>query len=161
VLTNAIRSAMSVEMDEAERIKHRLDGLQMINLSARSADTALATTQPILEELIREIKRTINYYQSLFAEGASEGIIHGLLLSGGTARMRNLDRYLEDRIQIPVQAVDVFSNRYMNVPTRMAELLGNDSASLAVAIGLGLREMMSEQNVMMAKRSRKTVAQRR
>lgn len=160
ILTNAIRAALNVVPAEAEEAKKRLDAKKMLAQQGRGADPALVATQPILEELVKEIKRTIDYYQSFF-EGSTEGVINGLVISGGTARMRNLDLYLENKLQIPVQAAEVFKSRFLNVPQTMSNLLGSDSASLAVAVGLALREIMLARGLETAPRSRKAAIQRR
>lgn len=140
-ITQGIHSTLNLDVAEAEEFKYHLNALKMIPANGKVGNPVINSIQTTLDELVREIRRTINYYQSLFAEGSEEGVIQGLLLSGGTSRMQNIDKYLERQLQIPVQTADVFTGRYLNIPDQLAGYLDNDSVSMSAAIGLALREM--------------------
>jgi type IV pilus assembly protein PilM len=105
---------------------------------------AMQVTMPFLDEILREVRRSLNFYHSQFPEGAAERNVTRLLLCGGTARMRGLAGFLEERLSVPVSVLDLFNATGdlagvdVGGPTR--DWLRGRSADLAIACGLALKE---------------------
>jgi type IV pilus assembly protein PilM len=171
MLTQAIVSAANVTPEQAEALKGQLDlqpapgsgalafrpgGAQEIadeDPESRTADRlstalpgldmAMQVTMPFLDEILREVRRSLNFYHSQFPEGAAEANVTRLLLCGGTARMHGLAGFLEERLSVPVAVLDLFNATGhlagvdVGGPTR--EWLRDRSADLAIATGLGLK----------------------
>jgi type IV pilus assembly protein PilM len=164
MLTQAIVSAANVDPEQAEALKGQLDlqpappggarteasaGSENIfstadpALSAAGLDMAMQVTMPFLDEILREVRRSLNFYHSQFPEGAPEANVTRLLLCGGTARMHGLAVFLEERLSVPVAVLDLFNATGhlagvdVGGPTR--EWLRDRSADLAIATGLGLK----------------------
>ncbi len=87
---------------------------------------------PILENLFAEIRRSLNYYRSQ-PEGAA---ITKVILSGGSARLKNLDQFLSQKLRVPVEIADPLSRiKYDPTTFKLKEIL----PSFSVAVGLALR----------------------
>ncbi|MCK4648853.1 type IV pilus assembly protein PilM [bacterium] len=87
---------------------------------------------PILENLFAEIRRSLNYYRSQPA-GAE---ITRVILSGGSARLKNLDKFLSQRLGVPVEIADPLSRiKYDPAIFKLKEIL----SSFSVAVGLALK----------------------
>jgi type IV pilus assembly protein PilM len=171
MLTQAIVSAANVTADEAEALKEELDlqpgppggfrgedsgvdedsgtdGFAGVSAEPRpptpGLDMAMQVTMPFLDEILREVRRSLNFYHSQFPEGASQANVTRLLLCGGTARMRGLAGFLEERLSVPVAVLDLFNATGhlagvdVEGPTR--DWLRGRSADLAIATGLALKE---------------------
>jgi type IV pilus assembly protein PilM len=172
MLTQAIVSASNVTAEEAEALKEELDlqpappgsgvhafrpsGVQEDGSEDPNAltpecpnaspglDMAMQVTMPFLDEILREVRRSLNFYHSQFPEGASQANVTRLLLCGGTARMRGLAGFLEERLSVPVAVLDLFNATGhlagvdVEGPTR--DWLRGRSADLAIATGLALKE---------------------
>ena len=164
MLTQAIVSAANVTADEAEALKEYLDLQPPPPFVSHAAaveegrdlpaeipppplpglDMAMQVTMPFLDEILREVRRSLNFYHSQFPEGASQANVTRLLLCGGTARMRGLAGFLEERLSVPVAVLDLFNATGhlagvdVDGPTR--DWLRDRSADLAIATGLALKE---------------------
>ncbi|MBA7660091.1 Cell division protein FtsA [subsurface metagenome] len=87
---------------------------------------------PVLENLFAEIRRSLNYYRS--QPGGAD--ITKVILSGGSARLKNLERFLSQRLGVPVEVADPLSQiKYDPAIFKLKEIL----PSFSVAVGLALR----------------------
>jgi type IV pilus assembly protein PilM len=167
MLTQAIVSAANVTVEEAEALKEHLDLQPPPPFVSHAAaveegrelpadpvppplpglDMAMQVTMPFLDEILREVRRSLNFYHSQFPEGASQASVTRLLLCGGTARMRGLAGFLEERLSVPVSVLDLFNATGhlagvdVDGPTR--DWLRDRSADLAIATGLALKEQVA------------------
>lgn len=140
-LSAAIRNATGCTDEEAEEMKHAVDLRDLLQPSEEARENAaLRAIQPLMDELLREIRRSINYYQSQLPDG-SDASVDTLILTGGTARMKGLEDYTRSRLN--VQAVvgsPVLSSMYdsSSAPEGMSE---DDVPLIAVGLGLALKEL--------------------
>jgi type IV pilus assembly protein PilM len=95
--------------------------------------------QPHLDDLVREIRRSLNYYQSQQTEGSQNKQIDVLMISGGGAKLPGLVEYIGHKLSIPAITADVFSNPRFLVSTSPEETNGME---LAIASGLAMRAHM-------------------
>jgi len=87
---------------------------------------------PILENLFAEIRRSLSYYRS--QPGGAE--ITRVILSGGSARLKNLDKFLSQRLGVPVEIANPLSQiKYDSAIFKLKEML----PSFSVAMGLALK----------------------
>lgn len=107
--TKAISQSLNVSFEEAEKIKHEKGE---IKVDSSSSDAAAPATQkistliePVLKDLVTEVQRSIDYYRSRYKDGE----ISLILLSGGTARLKNIDTYLSKEFKIQCIIADPFS----------------------------------------------------
>ncbi|MFQ5604859.1 MAG: type IV pilus assembly protein PilM [bacterium] len=88
---------------------------------------------PVLERLITEIKRTVDFYKEKFHVESLQKI----LISGGGALLINLPKYLSRELDTPVAFLEPFRNISLKNVTNQTELAKLGSR-FAVAIGLAL-----------------------
>jgi type IV pilus assembly protein PilM len=93
---------------------------------------------PVLGELVTEIRRSLDYYRSQHPELP----ISRLVLCGGTIRMPNLDRFLENELGVSVERANPLAQLGVNLPTAPPDWLQDVSPVLSVAIGLAERDMV-------------------
>ncbi len=92
------------------------------------------TMTPVLNKLLGEIRRSFDYYETQSRKKTVERII----LSGGSARLKNLNRFLANKLGIPVEHMGVFRN-IESGKTRDAEQLADREFQLGVCTGLAMR----------------------
>lgn len=93
-----------------------------------------AAMAPVLSELVIELRRSLEYYRGR----SVDGMIDEILLCGGSAVIKNLDQFLASELGIPTRVADPF--QYAPVTSRT--LMREQAASFAVAVGLGVRDMI-------------------
>ena len=129
-----IMNVLGLESSEAESLKQRQNNL-LQRLDSHSDFTEVHRQMNLLvEELAREIRRTVEYYQMQNREAT----IDNFYLAGGSANIDNLAYNLSELLALtvtvhnPLDFVEVassFDSNYLNTI----------APRLAVAIGLGLR----------------------
>ena len=102
--TETLKNGLRVDALEANRLKTEVD----LNLLVQGGDPAtteeaqlmdaVRAVQGTLDELLREVRRSINFYQSQLGEGIEAQVLSEILLSGGTAKMRGMDAYVTARL---------------------------------------------------------------
>jgi type IV pilus assembly protein PilM len=95
--------------------------------------------QPMLSELITEIRRSLEYYSSREPDTPIERIV----LYGGTSRMPSLAEFIHNEIGLEVvlaNPVELLDLTYMRQSPQYLEAL---APSLPVCIGLALRDMIA------------------
>lgn len=145
--TNAIKAGVAGSFEEAEEIKLDL-GLKYPIDSPEISDPTnrgWRAVQPVLDELIREIRRSVNYYQSQFPENHTDSMIDKIVLTGGSSRIPGLERYVSSLLGIQTTKAGIFGQTAV-LPGRLTQAFVDEySPVLGVAVGLGLRECMSEE----------------
>lgn len=143
--TNAIKSLAGGSFEDAERMKlemtmnHPLDQLSITEPDNRS----WKVVQPLMDELIREIRRSIHYYQSQFPEGSSDALVSRILLTGGSARIPGLDAYMSSKLNIPTETADVFKRSAISAGKVPPAFMTEHGPVLAVGTGLALKELIN------------------
>lgn len=151
--TAAISAALECDPSEAERVKMSLDLVQATaDRQVMRSDRVAGAVVPLLEEVVKEIRRSLNFYQSQFPEGSPEAVVHRLVVCGGSGKFKGLSTYLQNALGMPVEMADVFHNRFVNLDAARAGLLAADSASMVLAVGLALREVVVRRHARTAPR---------
>lgn len=144
--TNAIRGLAGASFEDAEQMKLEMaDGcpLDQIN-SAQPDNRTWKVVQPLLDELIREIRRSINYYHSQFPEGSVDLFVGKIVLTGGSARMRGMDAYISSKLNVPTEIADVFKQSAISTGRVAPAFVEEHGPVLAVGTGLSLKELVPE-----------------
>ena len=95
----------------------------------------MRVVQPHIDDLIREVRRSLNYFQSQAQEGGGK-TIDVVVLSGGGAKMPGLAQYFSHKLGIPSESLGVLDN------TKFSFAGGGEAGhglDLAVATGLAMR----------------------
>lgn len=146
--TDAIRNALDIDTDEASHLKE--SAMQVVTSEEERAtldpvaQQASRAIEPLLDELIREVRRSLAYHdyqQQAPDAGSGELGVNRILLSGGSARLPHLAEYFMSQLAVPVEVVNVFGNGHLKAQGVNPEYLQTHSPSLLVGAGLALREI--------------------
>jgi len=92
---------------------------------------------PILGDMVNELRRSFEYIRSR----AGEMEIEKMIVSGGGALIKNINKFFQQELAIPVEIGD--SLKGMKINPRLSPLYLNEiSPLLAVAIGLAIRDFV-------------------
>ncbi len=159
-LTAAIASKLNISSIEAEKIKinYGLEAKTKVGLEEKTGDSELEKEiledhrileilTPILSQLTSDIKNFLDFYYSHTSHehlSPSRHEVKRVLLSGGGANLKGLDRYLARELGLTV----VLGNPWINVlndpQERVPESYLRRSLSYTNALGLALRGVMAD-----------------
>jgi len=150
--TNAIRSLSGGLFDEAEQAKLAMTSqIPLDQLGATEPDNKCwRVVQPLMDELIREIRRSVHFYQSQFPEGSADAAVSKIVLTGGTARMPGLDAYMSSKLNTPTEVAHVFQETAIGTGQVAPQFIEECGPVLAVCTGLALKELVPESASRMA-----------
>ncbi len=134
-LTDALKSYFKLDEDDAESGKAQLDISELVQEGVPKENPPIRVVQPHIDDLIREVRRSLNYFQSQ-AQDAAGKTIDAVVLSGGGAKMPGLAQYFAHKLGIPAESVGVLDN------SRFSFAGGGEAGhglDLAVASGLAMR----------------------
>jgi type IV pilus assembly protein PilM len=138
--THAVMSQLNKEPHLAVDLKRQLNLEQLADPTADSSTEqfrAARAVQPLLDEMLREVRRSIHYYfQSEAKEAMRQAAIDQIYLAGGGAGMGGIARVFSQVFSCPCELADPFAS---------ARVSGGDSVSqtapaFAVALGLALKD---------------------
>lgn len=128
--TESIQKDLGLSFDDAEKIKK---GETTEGLDTADIDSII---ENVSTEITSEITRSFGYFKATMG---SENI-NKVLLSGGSSKIRNLNSFLQERLELPVEFINPF--RMIDIPPSFDSDYINSIAPLAaVAVGLGLRRL--------------------
>jgi len=93
---------------------------------------------PVLNKLLGEIRRSFDYYETQSRKKTVERVV----LLGGSARLKNVNRFLANKLGIPVEHFATFRNVEVEKGID-PEFLGEKEFQLGVCLGLALRKAES------------------
>ncbi len=134
-MTEALKAYFKLDDEKAEDGKRQLDLASLLEEDDVVENPPLRVLQPHVDELIREVRRSLNYYQSQQSEKGESSSVTRIVLSGGGANLSGLAPYFEHKLGLPVVTLGVFDN-----PRVLAQ--GDDAGhgrDLSVASGLAMR----------------------
>jgi type IV pilus assembly protein PilM len=133
-LTDALKSYFKLTDEDAEIGKAQLNVSELTEENLQE-NPPLRVLQPHLDDLVREVRRSLNYFQSQNAEGGEARQVDLILLTGGGAKLNGLTTYMEQKLGLPVIAPGVFDNpRFVR-----GSVYDERGMELAVATGLAMR----------------------
>ena len=135
-LTGAIAEALSCDWTEAEALKIKHADLRAEE--GHSENTMVRRLRhvilPLVTRLSNEVRRSVDFYLAR-VRGSS---VSQIVLTGGTARLRNLSSFLGEATALPVRIGNPLATCELDArfpPDDLADI----SPTLAVAVGLALR----------------------
>lgn len=136
--TDALQNYFKLSDEDAEAGKAQLDLSPLVGTTMLE-NQPLRVLQPHVDDLIREIRRSLNYYQSQQTDGQTVAPVSHLLVSGGGAKLHGLGDYLAHKLGLEVVCAGVFSNPHFIYAGQGDPGVGME---LSVASGLALRPLM-------------------
>ncbi len=127
-LTEAIQESLNLEPPQAEKLKKE-EG------EAGGDSNVSRALNPVLKDLVSELRLSFDYYENQ----ALERTTNRILFSGGSARLKNLDKFLTEALGIPTEIWSSLDG--LGVSSDIdKERLTDAVPLLSVGIGLALRE---------------------
>jgi type IV pilus assembly protein PilM len=140
-LTGVLKTQLYCDAPEAEQRKAAADMAALLEGGASPEEAeAPRLLQPMLDELLREIRRSIQFFQSQLPEGSEAQPLREIVLSGGGAQLRNLAAYMNARLGTEVRLGNPFANPLFETHAEAASFLDDQHPRLAVALGLAVKE---------------------
>ncbi len=132
-LTHAIAEAMNVDLATAQTLKEEraemlLGGEQLHDMTLQRLHRAIL---PVVTRLCTELRRSLDFYLARLRGQA----ISQIILTGGTAKLKNLAPFLSGELGLPVEIGNPFSLCEADYPP---EYLTDVAPMMAVAVGLAL-----------------------
>jgi type IV pilus assembly protein PilM len=136
-------SSFDLGFDDAAAQPHEVSPVP-VHQSARMSDEetkerVAEAIGPVLVDLAAELRRFLEYYQTKYFT-----LPEKIIVSGGTAKMRGLDRFLETELGIPVQSADPLKHVAVSCPRHSEPYLREIAPFFSVSIGLAVREMLPD-----------------
>jgi len=141
--TDALKNQLRVDTAEAERIKAEVD--LTILLQGGSDPTAVEVArsiQSILDEMLREIRRSVNYYQSQQADGKGQQPLSEIILSGGASQLGGLATYVTARLGTETRVGNALDSPTFDAAAEAEEWLREQAPRLGTSLGLAIKDMM-------------------
>ena len=143
-LTQAIKSLINCDDTEAEALKRAVHIGPRLTTAGEPPDENLVKAaraiQPLLDELLREIRRSLHYFQSQFSENSAQKVVSRLLLTGGTSRMSGLPEYISAKLGVRAKLLNVISDGTIERGSLTDEDATGDGPLFGVVAGLVLKE---------------------
>lgn len=137
-LTEALRTFFDLTPEDAEAGKCQLNISELLEESPRE-NPPLRVLHPYIDELVREIRRSINYYESQQVDGQAPQPIKSVVLTGGGSALQGTAEYLSSKLGVEVVTAGVFGNpRIVNfTPHELGQ-----GFEWSVASGLAMRPFL-------------------
>lgn len=144
--TEAIADNLKVSLSDAEnlKVKYGLEKKDQPRETTKDVDSKSEVFEalvPSLTDLVEQIKKYLEYYQSHFFHEhfpKENRVVKKILISGGGSNLKGLAEFLSVELKIPVEKADPLVNillKKQKIPPRG----GSENLSFATAIGLALR----------------------
>ena len=130
--TSTIQRELNVGYDQAEALK-----LGVGVTDKRHQEDVLSIMAEVSEEIAEEIQRSFEFFRTT----AADEVIDRMMISGGCAKIKGLDRFLSNRLGLPVSVADPFRGLYYSDKFFDPEYLQDLAPVAAVSVGLALRRM--------------------
>jgi type IV pilus assembly protein PilM len=143
--TKEIQKEFNIKFSEAEELKKSHGAISMeeddfsLSTVSQKDDRVLRMSDvmtPILNKLLGEIRRSFDYYETQ----ARKKTVERVILLGGSARLKNVNRFLANKLGIPVELFSPFRNVELNKKDSASEALTEREYHMGVCLGLALRQ---------------------
>lgn len=135
-VTKAIAEVMSLELPAAQTLKE--DRAQLLLEGQQPDDPTIAQLHeailPVINSIFTEVRRSLDYYQTRSRGQAVSKVV----LTGGTAKLRNLAPFLSEELGLPVEVGNPFT-AFRTERALPQEFMNDIAPMMAVAVGLALR----------------------
>ena len=144
-MDRALAAALTVDPEEARRLKEERaiactrDQLSSLPEESRQVSQVIA---PVLEEIVRDVQRSFNFLASRLNLDPSAPVVDRVLLTGGGAMMRGIDRFMSSQLEAPVEVFNLFRSLPVTAASYDASYLAALGPSCVAAVGLAIAEMM-------------------
>jgi type IV pilus assembly protein PilM len=134
-LTEALKNYFKLSSQDAEEGKAQLNLAELIDADGPRENPPLRVIQPHLDDLVREVRRSLNYFQSQSGDGQNGRKVEAIIVSGGGAKLEGTDVYLAHKLGLPVSRLGLYDH-----PAVLSNESGDEKGlDYVVAGGLAMR----------------------
>ncbi|MFM9874417.1 MAG: type IV pilus biogenesis protein PilM [Fimbriimonadaceae bacterium] len=138
VMTDALKSYFQLNDEQAETGKAQLDFTPLV-ANPMTDNPPLKVVQSHVDDLAREIRRSLGYFQSQQAESSRSNPVTHIVLTGGGAKLLGLGEYMANKLGAEVITTGVFDNpRFIPI----GDFAPGKGLEWSVATGLAMRAYM-------------------
>jgi type IV pilus assembly protein PilM len=131
MFTDAIQKDLGVDFDTAEQLK-RGESIEGFDF-----ERVIPVIKSVTVDLGVEVQKTFDFFKAT----TSAEKINRIMLTGGSAKIINLDDFLSERFEAPVEMLNPFQNITYNEKQFNPDLIHEIKASAAIAVGLAMRRV--------------------
>jgi type IV pilus assembly protein PilM len=128
-MTRVISESLGIGLPEAEKKKHAMNVLDL-----NEQDQAIPAVRTVLDGLLMEIRRSVDYYKTTFREQQ----VDGTLLTGGVSLMQGLKEYFVQSLEGAVELDRPFEG--LSLKKNILSEFGPIAPRFSAAVGLALRK---------------------
>jgi type IV pilus assembly protein PilM len=103
-----------------------------------SPQTVSSILQPLLDELVAEVRRSLEYYGSRYPDAS----VRRITLIGGGAKFTNIDALFTQSLGIPTTVGSPLSRMQVRAPLLPPGYAEQNGPIFAVALGLAMRDLV-------------------
>jgi type IV pilus assembly protein PilM len=134
--TNALTSVLGEDFEEAQQAKHQLTFTPIEE--TRADDAVNRVIYSLLEELVRDIRRSMAYYASTVGWENIEGLIERVILFGGGSNLAHTANYFSNVLQMNVVNAEFPPDSPVWIAETARQSIGGNLSSYFTAIGLSM-----------------------
>lgn len=152
--TGRLARRVSDELGVSEALGHKmlgnpegkldLDGMLSLPYEGQ---TIKVSVREEVDMLLKEISRLMRYFRSLHAERSYAGILDHMMLCGGLANLSGLSEYLAAQLRVRIEPIEPFASMTINVDSQAFALASHNQNSFAIAVGLALSQLDTEEEI--------------
>jgi type IV pilus assembly protein PilM len=131
IYTDAIQKELGVDFETAEALKRGE------SLNGYSFDQVIPVLSSVTGDLGVEIQKTFDFFKAT----SSADRINRIVLTGGGSNIINLDAFLSERFEAPVEMLNPFQRISYNDKQFNPQQIHDLRASAAIAVGLAMRRV--------------------
>jgi type IV pilus assembly protein PilM len=132
-------------LDEAIELKHKIGVLPPDEIQALKGVEKWAAQQifSTVEKIFQHIQLSVSFYISQFGESAIDRII----LTGGSAAMKNFKEFIQESLEVPADIGDPFKNLSPASTNFPPDRLPQEGPALAPAVGIARYDALRDTKV--------------
>ncbi len=138
--TEALAGYYQLDWQKAEELKKKegLGELKLEETQGSSEPNCFTVLSSQLENLVIDIEHTFKYFSHQLVK-SKVFAVDRVILCGGSSNLKNLDKFLSDRLGVPVLVFDPIDFFMANSENELSPLVKINSTSFASVLGLALR----------------------
>jgi type IV pilus assembly protein PilM len=135
-ITKAIAKSLNITFEEAEKLKRDTEIVLGPETEEEKQNESEKIILKILNQMAKEVRKSLSYYKT-----QSQKVKYNkLILSGGCAKIKNIDKFLSEQLEIPLIIGDPLKDIKIDERVFNLEKIKIFKESLATVIGLAKRE---------------------
>ncbi|MBU4350457.1 type IV pilus assembly protein PilM [bacterium] len=135
-ITKAIAKSLNISFDEAEKLKRETEIALGPEADEEKNNESGKIIVEILNQITKEVRKSLSYYKTQSQKVKYNKII----LSGGSANIKNIEKFLSEQFEIPIIIGDPLEGIKINERIFDIESIKKLKDTLATVIGLAMRE---------------------